>query len=400
MRREVLLTVVAVALGQAQDLPVVFTIEPTVITDCRDGLGRATLRWNDPAGRQLQVRVNGLNGTPLTGYDSSGAAETGYWVTNGMTFLLVDGGGRQLGQVTARVACSTISPALQAALASQPYLPLEVGNQWVYRVSNRAVTNDYIVWRVERTEESGGYTWFVISETGSSGGRSERRYRVEGDDRVYVGDAPIQALAVNGRLASINTAVGTLADALSYTRFPSDGNIFETGVLVRGVGFVQRTQNLLAGSSGGLLNQLELVEARLASGAIVLKAPAPSIELGPIEQPLNVSGRKVPNCAVPCYFVACSLAPGTDPPGTYKPCTGVRVKASNLGSGTIGLRLTNEAGAEVWRIDVVNDTPAGEWVRYERVPLYTAPNEPLPPGRYRLAAVSPLDSASTILEIQ
>ncbi len=53
MRREVLLTVVAMALGQAQDLPVVFTIEPTVITDCRDGMGRALLRWNDPAGRQF-----------------------------------------------------------------------------------------------------------------------------------------------------------------------------------------------------------------------------------------------------------------------------------------------------------------------------------------------------------
>jgi len=45
---------------------------------------------------------------------------------------------------------------------------------------------------------------------------------------------------------------------------------------------------------------------------------------------LDVSSGNVTNCAVPCYFVACGLTPGADPPGTYKPCFQAGVRLEHL----------------------------------------------------------------------
>ena len=52
---------------------------------------------------------------------------------------------------------------------------------------------------------------------------------------------------------------------------------------------------------------------------------------------LDVTGKNVTNCAIPCYFAACGLAGPVDPPGTYKPCARARV-ASASPSATVSWR--------------------------------------------------------------
>ena len=89
---------------------------------------------------------------------------------------------------------------------------------------------------------------------------------------------------------------------------------------------------MLTGSSGGFTQGRTLVEATVAG--IRFPAPAPALKLGMESLTLDVTGRHVTNCAVPCYFVACGLVPGADPPGTYKPCAQARVGAGQLAGGS------------------------------------------------------------------
>ena len=75
-----------------------FSIIPEIITKCgSSGLGRARLSWNQPGAGLVQVRVVSPSGPVMTGLGPpTGTAETGEWVSDGLTFFLVDEGGREL----------------------------------------------------------------------------------------------------------------------------------------------------------------------------------------------------------------------------------------------------------------------------------------------------------------
>jgi len=67
---------------------VTFTANPNPIPEPGQP---TTLTWNAPGYSNLVIHVNSATGTALTGtVGSSGSAATGTWVTNGMTFFLVD----------------------------------------------------------------------------------------------------------------------------------------------------------------------------------------------------------------------------------------------------------------------------------------------------------------------
>src|SRR5581483_11936889 len=103
---------------------------------------------------------------------------------------------------------------------------------------------------------------------------------------------------------------------------------------------------------------------------------------------LDVSGQKATNCAVPCYFTACNLVPGTDPPGTYKPCAQTRLELDNWppnSSRGVKLQLQAPDGSMVVSQNFTMDA-SPESVVFWQLPLYTTGNVPLPPGTYQLSA--------------
>jgi hypothetical protein len=253
---------------------------------------------------------------------------------------------------------------------------------------------------------------FVLSETGQ--------------ERLWLDATPSPDPSAVLRIVATDQVysgpVGTLPHAIRFQAAISSLN-FVTGTFARGVGLVRQRTNLMAGSSGGFLEGLELVYARLG-GTTVLSAPELAFGLSVERTVLSLTPGNVTNCAVPCYFVACGLVPATDPPGTFKPCLRTRIILRSTGedpvtlsfpSGQIfDLELTNEGGRVVYRrsdtmtIDPMPLTQTygpGETNYWQQVPLYVRPNEPLPAGRYTLTGtVVPVDgqgfSASVPLLIQ
>jgi hypothetical protein len=179
--------------------------------------------------------------------------------------------------------------------------------------------------------------------------------------------------------------IGRFDDSLTISGI--EGINSTSSVFVRGVGLASMQTQLVTGSSGGFAGGLDLVEARL--DGVVLALPAARLSLA-IENPdLDVTNQKAPNCAVPCYFTACLLVPGTDLPGTYRPCVQTRVESSYGVDHSVQLQLFNPSGSLVF--DKTADVSAAGGLSYIRLPLYTSTQQPssfslLPPGFYRLAA--------------
>ncbi|MBC8165599.1 MAG: hypothetical protein H7Y20_06980 [Bryobacteraceae bacterium] len=399
-----------------------FAFDQQAITDCRNGLGRATLRWQNAAG-PVEIRVNSPDGPLMTAREpASGEATTGYWITNSMQFLLIDDSGKVVGRAVASLACTSLHPDIAPVLKGVSYFPLQIGNEWIYRVNDRRVTSAYQAWRINRTQEYNGHTWFVVTMTGPANvsgenAVAETSFRVDESGRVHTltsatggfvenlwldptpSSSAAALLAIRDRLPGVETSLGTLDDGITYRRVNPPT---ESGIFVRGVGLVAQTSTLLAGSSGGFFSGLELVEARIYGGAVVLKSPLPSWELGIERLTLNVTGKQVKNCAVPCYFTACSFTP-SDPPNTYKPCAAARLHATGYSSAeSITVSLKNSSGTTVFTKSVAVDPKAAEFTLFEQIPLYSAPNVPLLPGRYELTGVlnSQAAAAGTSLKIE
>lgn len=400
MRLSVLL--VAACCAQAQTS---LLIRPEVITRCKDDrLGAAEIRWTYVGPGPVQIHVDGPGGPAMTGpEESNGKAVTGEWVHDGTVFVLTDTAGHELARATARVLCNLSEDIVGNALASGSYFPLQVGDEWAYRVNDRQSTATYLTRRVDRVEAAGGKGWFVVQDKPSSAAGTivEQRYRSDGRGRIYrlnsqgveelwldASGAPgtPAVLTVESKGFSFRSALGSFPDSLNYTFF--GGLEMERGTFVRGVGLARSEATMLAGSSGGFLRSLELVYARIQDRLIVA-TPASGLALSVESTELNVTGRQVTNCAVPCYFVACGLVPGADPPNTFKPCFEARVRLEGLQpSQTVELELRDSSEAVVFgtsqQLPVLGEAPDSVWFR--QLPLYTAPNQPVPAGTYRVRA--------------
>ena len=315
------------------------------------------------------------------------------------------------------------SAAVLAALATGTYFPLDVGDRWVYRIDNRVVTSSYETWRVDRIETVNGIAYSVIAIEGPGSSYFESLFRADSSGRIYTpsgtgeqlfldpaGQSPGATLQPIGH-GSAQSALGSFPDAINYVN--NSGLDQETGTLARGLGLVSSHTTMLTGSSGGTVETRTLVEATVA-GSIHFPAPSPALKLSMESLTLDVSGQKVTNCAVPCYFVACYLAPGADPPGTYKPCAQARVELANWPAGAsraVRLQLRPaegrrrgepEAAARAALFDetLSLDSAPSESVVFVQVPLYAAPNQPLPAGAYQLAAETADGTAETVLSVQ
>jgi hypothetical protein len=308
------------------------------------------------------------------------------------------------------------SPAVNAALATGSYFPLDVGDRWVYRIDDRMVTGSYQTWRVDRTETQNGLTYSVVAIEGPGSLYYEYWFTRTGPERIYLlsGDGQLHLfcdfsgqqaagaeLQPTGNVAEWKTSFGTFQDAVTYSNL-TGGLILENGTLVRGMGLVTSTATMLSGSSGGFTQGRTLVEATVAGG-IHFPAPVPSVQLGMESLSLDVSGQKVTNCAVPCYFVACGLVPGADPPGTYKPCAQARVGLANWPAGAsraVRVQFVAPDGTTLFDQTLNLDGSPTESVTFIQVPLYSAPNQGLPPGLYQLLAKTADGAAQSALAVQ
>ena len=323
-------------------------LDPTVITDCRDGLGRAVLRWTSTDAPTVTLFSQGL---ALTGMESpTGSNVTGHWVADGQQFSLRAPNGLTLATVTARVNCIDL-----------PLWPLAVGNSWTFRVNSRQQTGLYQTWRVTRQETILGETWSLVS-----GGRTDNWWRIDAlgglhrlvnnlDDRPLLREAP-----------EATVPAGVFVD--NYTYF-LPGFQMETGTNSRGVGPVKILRTLTGGSSGGFDEGFDLVEAKIGDRLIRRDLYEISLNIDP----------EVYNCAIPCYFVACGFVPGADPPGTVKPCREVRVEGAEL------LAITSPDGTVVMQEKVSGTT-------FLRVPLWQWPN-----GSYTVQAYGPQGTAKAVI---
>jgi hypothetical protein len=354
------------------------TLRVTTGEACTEGLARAVVEWTAPQS-PVQVRVGGLEGTPLTGLEeATGRAETGDWVTDGMVFVLVYQE-RVIAQAAAHLACLG-GNALSEAQARLGWLPLQVGNRWVYRADDRLSTGNYTVWDVTGTREFNGRTYYELRGIGSL--RSDEQGRVwrwaEGAESLYLDPTTRRNAASVLPVDSVVNEIET-----DFGRFPGQANYQfmaglrgETGSFVRGLGLVSRRGTLLTGSSGGFTDGLQLVEARIA-GRLVYRRSEPGLRFSVESTRLDVTGRTAPNCAVPCYFTACYLAPGADPPGTYKPCMRVSFDAEQLGEEAAEVTL-EQNGTVLTRTQRQGSGAV-------RLNLYGEQNRPVPPGRYSVA---------------
>ncbi len=374
-------------------------LQPAVITSCTpNGLGNAVVAWRATTS-PVTVRVGN---SALTGASPArGTAATGDWVTDGMVFILVDAAGKELARTSAQVKCNAIVADFPPTAS---YFPLQVGNEWIYVYNSRISSSTYLTRRITRAEVIGDVVWYVMAESFSgSDPITETRYRMGDGGRIYTlttkgeqlyldpspSPDPNVLIPITSRDFTAITPAGVFPGALSYSIYSSLD--LETGTFARGIGFLMNNHNMLTGSSGGFTQGLTLVSARIG-GSIVFGPPSASIQLSAEATTFDVTNRTAPNCAVPCYFVACGLVPGADPPGTYKPCFRAQVRMEQA-APPIDLFLLSPSNLTLYHATLKDASAANQ------VQLYIAPNQPFPPGNYKLQAQTP-DGRIAILPIQ
>ncbi len=74
----------------AHAIAVVFSGSPNPFPADASGLGQITLNWSAPNVSAVEIRVNSLTGPSFTSGPATGSAKTGEWVTDGMSFYLLD----------------------------------------------------------------------------------------------------------------------------------------------------------------------------------------------------------------------------------------------------------------------------------------------------------------------
>ncbi len=296
-----------------------------------------------------------------------------------MGFFVVNQAGTVEASVTARVRCGGTTSGKDLTVQAGSFFPLQVGNTWIYRMNSRNVTSAYVTRSITGTEELGGQTYYVLT----SDGAVIMHLRGDPDGRIWrftgTNAAPKEDLLLDPSVvahAPFNSPLGAFPDAALQTLGDPLGR--EDQIYVRGLGLAQTESRLLSGSSGGFSSGLYLAEARL--DGIRVAIPTPKLSLSLENSELDVTGKKVTNCAVPYYCAACGFG-GADGPGVYKPCAQVRLEGNASSAYTLELELLNEAGEVVFRAPEASGGP-GDWLRYVQVQLYSQPNRPIPLGAY------------------
>src|SRR5208283_758386 len=95
-------------------IPRLITANPNPIAVSSGSTGQTTISWNAPDSNGIEVHIGSSTGTLFAEGGSTGFAETGDWVLNGMVFVLVDGA------TQAMLAATTVTLAGTASLTASP----------------------------------------------------------------------------------------------------------------------------------------------------------------------------------------------------------------------------------------------------------------------------------------
>jgi hypothetical protein len=362
------------------------TINPPVISTCVGGLGAATLTWAGATGSP-QIRVGQANGIAMTGVvGASGSADTGLWVTDGLAFYLVDQTGQVEASAMAQVKCGSAPPTVDQGLAGGSYFPLAVGNTWVYKYNNRIITSDYVVESITGQQAAGGQIYYVLTLTSPGPATTLALLRADASGVIYQYTTSGEQVYLDPKAASATNYVSPLGlfnDAIMPPAQLLGGIIRTTSIYARGIGLVNSQSFMETGSSGGFTDGMDLVDVQV--DGFHLSVPAPKIALSIENTTLDLTNLLVPNCALPCYFVACGFVGSVDPAGTYRPCAQARIETSGAAAGyAVLVQLLDSTGKAVFQSSTQPAFPTN--LDYVRVPMYTGqtPFTLLPPGNYTL----------------
>jgi hypothetical protein len=196
--------------------------------------------------------------------------------------------------------------AAAAAAQTPDYFPLQVGNEWVYRVSGafrEGTRESYVVMRIARAEERGGRSYFVLD--GEPHGRAWLRQDEQGNVWAYDADGERLWYAFGKREGEtyetrLPYCCGRAAIASKNARWegPSGSSNFALEMRYPGVfqlgldkelflpyiGLVERWENI----GGPLVARLDLVYARIG-GVTVIGRPEVSFGLS-IDRPSYTPG--------------------------------------------------------------------------------------------------------------
>jgi hypothetical protein len=95
-----------------------FTVDPLVLTDSK--IGKVAVHWDVPDPSRVEVRVGAPDGPLFAAGGSSGSAETGMWVSDGLTFFLQRTGNTDPTQTLAFVTARATTPQLAGTLRISP----------------------------------------------------------------------------------------------------------------------------------------------------------------------------------------------------------------------------------------------------------------------------------------
>jgi hypothetical protein len=363
------------------------TISPAQIFDCQSGAAVAEISWSDASG-PVSVRLDAPDGTAVTGFgDPSGSiTAAGPWVTDGMKFLLVNQAGGVEATAVAHVSCGSTVRTVDTGLQGGSYFPLQVGNTWVYRVNSRVQTRYFVTRTITGTETINGKTYFDLLQTFAQGDTALIA-KLRGDNNGVIWMATPdgeQVYLSNGEPTSYTGPIGSFSDAVKVSAIGPT-----TSVYARGIGLVHYDSSIMAGSSGGFDESLELIEVRMTG--LQIAAPAAKISVSVESTDLDITDQLAPNCALPCYFSACGVGGfPPDAPGVYRPCTQARIEATGDPGAEIRLELQDAKGTVLFTDSRIADA-SGRDLRYVRAPLYTTsspvvstPFSLLPAGEYRV----------------
>jgi hypothetical protein len=367
----------------------------TLTVSCVDTLGIVTITWSG-ATVPVQINVGQASGPPMTGLlPASGTATTGPWVLEGLKFFLVDQSGAVEASATASVQCVNAPSVVDQGLASGSYLPLAVGNTWIYKYSDRIITNSYVVETITGLSYQAGQIYYVLTQTSPTPAATIALLRADTNGVIYQfinGAEQVYLDPKSSPIASYTGALGVFNDTIVPSQ-TLGGLIKTTATYARGIGLVGSQSTMLTGSSGGFTDGLDLVDVKVDN--FHLSIPQPKIALS-IDNPFpDLSNQKAPNCAVPCYFAACNLGPGADPPNTYRPCGQIRIDTSaEVPFYNVLVQLLDSTGKAVFQNSLQALTPSS--LQYIRLPLYTGqtPLTMLAPGIYTLVGTMQLGSTT------
>jgi hypothetical protein len=307
-----------------------------------------------------------------------------------MMFFLVDASGNVQASAVANFNCGGTARTIDVGLAGGSYFPLAIGNTWVYKENNRYATATYLSWSITGTQVVNGQTYYVLAQISPSALAPTPSpialLRSGANGVIYQSTASGETVYLDpGASGTMHAGYSGLLGVFTDVIQPLGTSIpLSTAMYARGLGMVYSEQGAYGGSDGGFLQSLDLIDVRV--DGVHLSVPAPKIALAIEQTDLDLTNQHAPNCAVPCYYVACGIGGGpSDPPGFYRPCAQIRIDTEVVPQGyTVLAELLDSSGTPVFK----SNPPAG--LAYLQVPLYTSPSlnssslTMLPAGNYTL----------------